>query len=552
MKNVINRVWWTSALFLWVMTTSAWAEPPKFGYSGLLVADSVSWESLDLEGKKAHLEQRLDLAIAKGATVIRLGNVSPNPLARESIEVDGERDWALADFFVQRVKERGLQFCATLPELVKSSGLSGYKAFLSKLIERYDGDADFGVAEVDVNQEHPDVDGSGSVTFADWGADNGTKKAWAVERKLDLIEIGDQPHVAETAGELAKTDYLLQLEAVYAVLNETGATTPVMLGTTAADNQSQGTFQTRFEGIDPASAPLSAVSGAFDDAFADISGDKAVEKIEGFFGWAGSIGYPDTERWIGSMRVGGTECVDTRCGERLKASLIVKAVLTALHKGYGTILYGDPIMPSGSSEQSGKHTAALWNYESDAVLGGDVEMASRPATDVWLVLVDVLAQVDLADIELMPGDNPLVVGYKVGDKGWIYWYNWTRQVGPGESYSGKEFQARLDGLELPAIKVATLWKEEGDVEWPYETIVVEDGSATFMVGQDVMWVTATDAPPTAPDLAESDDLGTTPDSAPTTPIKDDGCSAHHGTSPWGLSVLVLIILLRRRTQTRRA
>jgi hypothetical protein len=535
------------ASLVFLSTSWASAAPPQFGFSGFLELDEEQWDGMDLEGRMAHLNERLDWADAQGAKVLRLGGVHPNPLARAAIEADGSRDWTLVDEFVREVNERGISLCATLPELVKSNGLNAHTQFMAKLIERYDGDADFGVAELDVNKEHPDVDGSGSVTFADWGADNATKKAWAQKHKLTLIEIGDQPNALEMTGQLEKSDYGLLLAASHQVLADTKAEMSVVLGTTAVDNQTEGTFQTRLEGLDP-DVSFDVASGAFDDAFADISGDKALDKLKQFYGWPAGVAHPNAERWVGSLRVGGAECVDSRCDERLKSSLIAKAVLVALEEGYKTILYGQPI-DTVEGEVSG---AGLWTRSKGSDTGSESTYLARPSADMWLKLSEIGGQLDGSEVQLLPGDNPMVVGYKVGELGWIYWYNWTRQVGPGEPYGGKQFEAIIEGLESSAVRVTTLWKESSDEDWPDEVVLVDGGKAVFMLGQDIVWVTTAEAP-TQPDLGSSDDLGASVE-APSQGAETDGggCSTHHGTGPFGLALLLLLLLSARAVLPRRA
>jgi hypothetical protein len=546
MKNTLCLFLGVSSLLL-LSVSLATAASPRFGFSGVLELDLETWDGLALEEKMVHLNERLDWTEAKGVKVLRLGSVQPNPLSRATIESDGSRDWALADHFVKEVNKRGLSLCATLPELVKSSGLNSHKQFMAKLIERYDGDADFGVAELDVNKEHPDVDGSGSVTFADWGADNATKKSWAQKHMLTLIEIGDQPNALEMSGELEKTDYGLQLAASHQVLAESKADMRLMLGTTAVDNQTEGTFQTRLEGVEPDSA-FDVVSGAFDDAFADISGDKALDKLKQFFDWPSGVAHPNVDRWVGSLRVGGAECVDSRCDERLKSSLIAKAVFVALEEGYMTLLYGRPI-DTVEGDESG---AGLWTRSKGSATGGEAVYSARPSAAMWMKLSEIGGQLDGSDVVRFAGDNPMVVGYRVGDLGWIYWYNWTRQVGPGEPYGGKEFEAVLEGLESSAVRVTKLWKEQDEEDWPEEVVLVDGGKAVFMLGQDIVWVTTTEAP-TQPDPGPSDDLGASVEGPAPGPESDGGgCSTHNGTDSFGLSLLLLLLLSVRAVLPRRA
>ena len=93
-------------------------------------------------------------------------------------------------------------------------------------------------------------------------------------------------------------------------------------------------------------------------------------------------------------------------------------------------------------------------------------------------------------------------------------------------------------------------KDEGAQDWPSEVVIVEDGTAKMMVGQDVVWITATEAPePSEPE--SGDDLVDAPDTTASPVTEEGGCSAHQGTSPNGL-VILLLLLFGGRVVLRRA
>ena len=196
----------TASLVGFLLVTAGAAEVTalevRFGYSGLHTLDADTFDAMDEVQKRSFLEGRRDLAGTLGADALRTGAGSPHYLV-----IDDDPDWPVLDHRVGALSPEGIEVALTLADVPSGSDASAYKARFAAILERYDGDLDFGVEPIDLNTAYPDINGSGSITNDDWEASDALKSAWAESHRLTMVEIGERVRSLEERTSLSQDAY---------------------------------------------------------------------------------------------------------------------------------------------------------------------------------------------------------------------------------------------------------------------------------------------------------------------------------------------------------
>jgi|GEM_PF-2262363 len=475
-----------------------------FALSGVHHVSDATWDAMSDASRTAFLEQRADLAVALGASAVRLGDVPPRLWSKAALDADtAPGRWLWADRAVRIFAERGLTLVIVVPDII-GSGLTAYRGFIGALAERYDGDADFGVATVDNNRDFPDIDDTGAITAGDWNAPNAQLLAWAATHTIDVIEIGNQPLVAEQAGDVMPGEYGTQLKSGAAAVRDSGGGITVMLAGTLADAQSASDFTTRLDGVNP---------NVFDHANVHLlestkqpAGDAMDTALSDFTDWLAANNHPDVDRWVGAMSAAydnAGPCGAWPCDERLQCSLLAKAAVLALDRGYSHFAYATPVEVQGSAADPEMPAAtALLTLALET--GADPTLTpirTNRAYATWIRLQEILSEVDGDNLNRLGDLGPNLSGYALGgEKGWLVWYDWTRETSPGNGYDGSLRGVTLKGLppEVQSVVASSLYPESlGDTlgagfdavtQWETRVYPVSGGEATVEVAADVVWV----------------------------------------------------------------
>ncbi len=543
-----------SNLFVLPLTIGALAQSPTaladmgFVLSGIHHAPAAVWDAMSDDARIAFLEQRADLAVAMGSDSLRVGDVAPQIWTAAGLGADTSSGrWMWADKVVSIFAQRGLKLVVVVPDIV-DSGLTAYQNFIEALAERYDGDTDFGVAMVDNNRDFPDIDDTGAITSADWGAPAGQLQQWADAHVIDAIEVGNRPYDAEQAGQAEVGDYGTQLKSAAAAIRSSGSAVKVMLAGTVTDEQSASAFAARLGAVDP---------GLFDRANAhllestkDPSGEDVAQALDDFSQWLDAADHAQAERWVGAFAAAADPagpCGSWPCDDRMQSATLSKAALFALAEGYTHFGYANPVEAVGTDADASMPVATgLLTFEANA--GSDpltAPIKTRLSYATWMRLQEVLAGVTAADVQKVAQLGPNITGYALGDQGWMLWYDWTKETTPGSGYDGSLRGATLKGLPADALSVVassmvpvsvggTVGADfTAAIEWETRVYPVSNGEATVEVGSDVVWVKSS-SDPVGVDAGPVEDVEPGPeatmDLGPTAPPDESGCAI--SAAPW--------------------
>ncbi|TNF34377.1 MAG: hypothetical protein EP329_07340 [Deltaproteobacteria bacterium] len=539
------------------------AAEPELGLSGLFDVDAATWSGLDDQARLDLVAARADLAVALGVRTVRLGGGAPDVFSESALH--GTFPWLFADRVVGVLAARDLDVVITLEQLVPASQKVAYRDFIERLVERYDGDDDFGVTGVEVQFDFPDIDGSGTITTLDWDAPAAQKAAWGAGHVVTRLEVGDRVRDAEDAGVIVAADYAAQLGAVQQAVASTGASVLVEVAGCDLDSESKSRFLDRLEGVD--ASALDAAGAHFRAKLADLDGAKALAALDNFRSWLTAAGLDGVEPWVTEMSVGGAAagdgdgpCSDTRCSERTQVLGVVRFVLSALARGYTRVYYRGAVEPETAFTTVGLLTVPA----ASAVAPVVTDLTPRPAFAAWRQLQAIVAGGAVTKLGNLPTN---VFGVQTAH-GQVYWFDWSLEVGVGQPYDpGRKKEIVLRGLTSPAVRVVPLWPSavaatldaDGDpgATWDEEHVAVAaDGTAVVTVEQDPIWVSPSELPTTveedeadATDAAEEDATAEA-DAASGTSTKKGGCQAGGTSPPLGLALaLAALVFVRRRRST---
>lgn len=542
----------------------------KFAVSGIHHLPDGIWAGLSDDEKIAFLEVRADLAVAMGASALRIGAASPSfwDYAGLGSSTDSGR-WLFADKVVAALAQRNLTLVVVVPDLV-SSGLTAYRNHIRALAERYDGDNDFGVQAVDNNRDFPDIDDTGAITSADWNAPGPQLTTWAQAHTIDVIQVGHLPFVGEQSGAIGGDDYGSQLKQGAGAIADAGTEIRAMLAGTLVVQEGPVGFASRLGTV--SSDIIDIADAHIAEGTTDPTGVEVQGGLEDFTQWLQDSNIGGAERWVGAFAAtadANGPCGKWTCDDRMQAATLAKAMLSAVRNGATHFTYNVPVEVTGTAADpampvgTGLLTIAL----SGAADLTATPIGARPAFATWMRLQTILADVSADDIVELSQLGPNTVGYQIGDKGWLLWYDWSTAVPPGNGYDSSKRGANLKGIPglIEAVAASNLFPLSAEdtlgasftvnADWDNTVYPVNGGEATIALGSDVVWVvpSALAQPEPGPEAAAD----STPDTSVADPgpgDDDTGCSGGGAPTPHSpLSTLALalaiaaIVLVRRRS-----
>jgi len=307
-----------------------------------------------------------------------------------------------------------------------------FKEYVDAVVERYDGDSEFGVPEQDPS--FPDIDHSGQVTPADWEASAGEKKAWAVEHLVAAFmvekEVPDDPQgsgyvtvmedVIEAA--VAADPDVHVWPAPFGVNRFNGAKLQGLLG--------------QFAGEDGPVKGLSAVFLTLPVSKGDPTGQSGMADFTTVLEWLDGGGFrpgdiDGVQVILGGIKAGygPPVCESDQCNEQLQAESLVKTIALAVANGADAVAL-DGMIAVHEGPSGGNDVAVL------DLTAEPPTLTPRPA------LMTALA----ASRSLKPGtttsESPTLIPATrmvrsepcEGIRTTVAWYDWTLEVSPGHPY----------------------------------------------------------------------------------------------------------------------
>ena len=550
----------------------------RFGFSGLHGVPFETYDGMNAEERRSHLESRSALAASLGADALRTGDAIPLLFERPA---NGEVDWVALDHAVGAMLAPDVDVCVTLPEVPKALDKPASNAFIAAVLERYDGDLDFGVDPLDLNKAFPDINGSGSITNDDWDASSEAQLAWAAAHQLVMLEVGHHVRQIEDSTTMGEDDYADHVTMIVTLAESAEETISVMLGSVWVHEDSQQRFVSRLNGLDDATKGSIAASNV--TVYGELTSpdvSNALINIGKFDSWLGAAGLSESDRWVGSLSVpsaantdGGGPCDDARCSQESQVTSLIKLTASAVQEGYTTLLYERPVELVGQGVAADRWTSSGL-LELEVVQGIDLSilpLKPRPAYAVWRWLQSTFAEVDSTELTMLH-DTPQGVEGLAMPAGWLIWFDWSAGAAAGAEYAGEERPVLLTGLTSTSLRIQSLWPEsvcsqlgDGgvcDVSWTETYVAVVDGTAQVIVGQHPIWVEASeviveaeeesddDAASAPEDISDEGDVsvGPSPDNeAPAVePAEEGGCGAGVPSQGWlGLLALLAVWMIRR-------
>lgn len=310
--------------------------------------------------------------------------------------------------------------------IVPSSN-GAFREYVRALVERYDGDVEFGVLAQD--SAYPDIDGSGKVTTADWEATDADKKAWAAAHR-----VGDWMVETEAVADgIPAADYAkVALAAIEAALSAS-PDVRTWLAPFDATALARADLQARFEGLVPSSTfrGPDVVTLRLPGLDADPTGAAGFEKLRQAKDWFEDAGFAAAQFVPFGVRFrnGGsaiTGCPAAQCSGEMQAEQMAKVLAHASSSGAWAVAYDgmfeSPASPTG---------LGLGTLDLDAGT-----LAPTPALALASALAPALDGSGTASV-LFTGvsSTRAVKGTPCdGDPTVVVWYDWTLETGEGQPY----------------------------------------------------------------------------------------------------------------------
>lgn len=555
--------------------------PPEAPYdlenqTSLNEAERARW--LSLFGRYA------DLYVALGLGAVRVGAEPPDLFSWGSVEPEPNKHRLLvADLFVEALVARGIEPVLPLSaraawdhdastRLPKDKGR--YKDYVRMLVERYDGDTDFGVPP---GEEYPDVTADGSVSIADWGATEAEKQAWATAHRVTWWEVGDRGTPDAEVGPLVQLTRGVMREASDDVRLVVGGMTP----------SSKGVFLARVGSLDPSVAGellVDAVSVEQDSPGAGLAALAVMEDARESFLWLGQAGLGGVPVWltVGAGAQGGAgPCGDPRCSERTQAAQLVKLMVQALetvpvsvpggfeNRRFERVFLREPVEHGAGGidgDWSGGGLLAL--AEGDPATA---PLLVRPAWATVARLAPLLSDLgpDAIKRVLTFPDTATRRVYRIEAASGatvVAWYNWDLDL-LDAPYDGRFLRVTVTGVDGEAVRVTGLYPTSIDQVTGGTTVAatlseavvgVTEGEVTIDVLEDAVLVEVV-APPEPEDAGPVgvEDAGGGSDSGPVVDVAPEvergggGCGTRGG-GPWGIGLVLWGIVRIGRWRWRSA
>jgi len=340
-------------------------------------------------------------------------------------------------------------------DLSPPASLTTFVTRVRSLVERYDGDLDFGIDTPFATDElpYPDINESWVVSSADFDgtsdeekqafADKHIVKAYSLCANLDLSNANLAEHSE-------------WLEATAKAIAQANSEVKVFVGPFRLSQAKKGYLETLLGPL-LESAP-DALTGIFVDVDTPIDGSElGGGELETSFTNLRTVlklvGGENLELVIGGNHIPSRNyeaghswvrpCPDgTTCNVDIQSQLLSKTLLRALSKGH-SVGVAAPIGFEGNEDTPGPLATVATSWVDDEPVVNAAGMA-------WVRLSDEIRAEDRVVTEVAaPVQNVRMVRIGEDDSNQVLvaWYDWYRESAPGQPYSGIQKSITLDAPE---------------------------------------------------------------------------------------------------------
>jgi hypothetical protein len=466
-----------------------------------------------------------------------------------------------------------LEIRPTSGELVPPDSLTNFVKRVRSLVERYDGDLDFGIDTPFATDElpYPDINQSWVVSSADFdGTSDAEKQAFADGHRvaayslcagLDLGTADLESHsswVSATAKAIAQANPDARVYAGPFRLSQLKkGDLETLLGDVLEKNP--GALTGVFVDVDTPIDDSELGGGDLETKFTNartvlklIGGESLELVVVG--NHIPSVSYEAGHSWVRPCAAGGL------CNEDIQGQILAKSLLRAQAKGH-SIGVAAPIGFQGNEDTPGPLATVATSWVDDTPVVNASGM-------MWIRLAEELQKEGANVTELTaPVQNVRMVrvGSEDAEQTLIIWYDWYRESAPGQPYSGIQKSISIDapdGAEQAVIVTLDADVDSSVVALPEEvhhgeaSHVVIDAQRQFKVALEdrLIVVRYTTEIPVADDppveIVESADAGPVEEDTSGTSGSGGGCSntgASHLPWPLVLTGLLSVLVLRRQT-----
>jgi len=464
---------------------------------------------------------------------------------------------------------------------------TAWKQFVKLVVERYDGDVDFGVngCDTELGGPYPDIDASGKCGYYDFHtAPDSKRQAWADRHLVHTYTLEDAPFELVAAHAIPPEQYgqlvVLTVPWMRGLVPEGFGLRVVMGGVRFAPENRLAFVQAlgAVASADPSVRPDAAEVFALVDEGAWLTGEPYEDVVHGaksFGDWLASAGLKDLPFQVGrvSSSAGKTAtfpwqpgpgqkgtCHGRFCSERGQVESLVRGLVRMGWRHPAPAYVSNVIEFVGAGEADD-----AWAWHGLYVERGDsavtaLQIDPRPAATVlaWLdAQVPQALTGPLTEVFPLPANTH---AFRVDDASvptWIAWYDWQREVPDGSDYLGITKNLEIVDVDSPAVRVTPLLPGlPGAPLEPGAPRAVTGGTLALELAQEVLLIQATDEP--VADQAEAVDVVEASDASgdavvPDTVGEDDGgggCRAA-GSPARGAWIVLALGLLGVRSRSRR-
>lgn len=466
---------------------------------------------------------------------------------------------------------------------------TAWKKFVKLVVERYDGDVDFGVNGCDGPfGPYPNIDadkGSDECTSYDSrSADDSLRLAWARRHVVRTYQLEDAPFAALRANNVPVAEYgqLVALTIPWMrSLVPADLDLRVVLGGVRFATELRGDFVQALAPLaaaGDAARPDAADVFALVDEGATLTGEAYQAVVDGpksFAEWLSSAGFAGLPFQVGRFTASAGKttvfpwqagpgpkgsCHGRFCSERSQIESLVKGLARMSWKNPAPVFVSNVLEYVGQGDVDDD-----WAYHGLLVERGDsavttTDVTPRPAATVlaWLALhAPELAGGELVEVFPVPANSHAFRLPNAEIPTWIAWYDWVKEVPTGGDYLG--ITKNLDLVDVPTrgLRVTALLPGEDETTLSTgEVFAVDGGTVRIELARDVVLLQGVDEAVTepAPDVVEAADAVDV--AAPEAGEVDDagggGCRAgRSSTGAWGATLLAGLVLVATRTRSRR-
>lgn len=475
------------------------------------------------------------------------------------------------------------------PETLLPADQEAYLEYLKLVVERYDGDLDFGAPE---GLSYPDIDYSETHDVYDWHTSGDEERqVWADRHRVASFQIEDDFVELLRAGNVEPTEYAELFALTVAKVRAHAPEASVIVGGTRVETSRKALYVQAMQAVkalpdmsyDRVDVHLELDEGRW------ITGEPYSEAIREFRQWLGatgdgatpfqigrfsaSAGQTDTDPWEPGPGPKGT-CHASFCSERSQVESLVKGLVLMRMETDAPIFLSRLVELTGGAGYAESYSYAGVVTASGQSLVGTT-YAVRPAYVVLRHLGNRFPDLDGADFqeELVKASNTRAFRLREAPtKVWLVWYDWSTEVPAGEEWQGVTKNVEIEGVSSPYVRVTHLFPgEDADVDplgatfepaLEREVTQVLGDRAILKVAQDILLVEEWDEPGEDTGGATEEDVAEPQDVGDAEVVEEDtggggggGCALTGRPSSMALPLLALLgafALLRIRSPRRRA